>query len=309
MEQALRDAFAHFDEGGSGFIPSRALREVLASAGASSLIPEELLNAVEAGGEPITLENLFQLCTSLDRFLEGPGPQLGTTLSADDYQERAGGESPDLRVIEFISTLCEYQAQCEMAGNYDEAARCVDQLAKLRREEEGRRVQALKVRHLAERMAAASAQANQFTEFNVSWDRYLAEYDAMAIMYVKQLQERQLKKLRKAQEDLHRELVEKPVKFGREVLDWRAKEANLIKHHKYSDAARIKAVVEELERRERAKMDEERLIVFSQREARVRLLQKAELTALVKRIDTRRAGALLHMRGKHAPTYFLHTGV
>jgi hypothetical protein len=75
------------------------------------------------------------------------------------------------------------------------------------------------------------------------------------------------------------------------VLDWRAKEANLVKHQKYSEAARIKAVVEELERRERARLDEERLVVFSQREARFRLLQKAELSALQKRIETRRAGA------------------
>ena len=200
------------------------------------------------------------------------------------------GEAADPRVLDFIGTLCEYQAQCEMAGNYDEAARCTDQLAKLRREEEGRRVQALKLRHATERTGAGSAQADQFAAFNASWDRYLTEYDAMAIMYVKQLQERHLKKLRAAQEELHAELVSKPVKFGREVLDWRAKEANLIKHHKYSDAARIKAVVEELERRERARMDEERLLVFSQREARYRLLQKAELSALVKRIDTRRAG-------------------
>ena len=113
----------------------------------------------------------------------------------------------------------------------------------------------------------------------------------MATLYVQQMQEKQLLKLRAQQEALHGELVKKPVKFGREVIEWRGREAVLVKHHKYSEAARIKAVVEELERRERARIDEERLVVFSQREANFRLHQRAELEALLKRVGSRRDGA------------------
>ena len=273
---------------------------------------------------------------AVDAFLEAAGPQLWSTQAQAQQQQQLGApldESADQRVVDFIATLAEYQGQCEVGGNYEEAARCTDQLRRLRAQEEARRVQALKARHVSERTAVSTAQVAQFRDFNSAWDRYLSEYDAMAVLYVKQLQARHLKKLRAHQEELHAELVHKPVKFGREVrrgwrtgcaalplpsalrcaalthlpaptpplsphapraaqvLDWRAKEANLVKHQKYSEAARIKAVVEELERRERARLDEERLVVFSQREARYRLLQKAELSALQKRIETRRAGA------------------
>ena len=223
---------------------------------------------------------------------EAPPPPAGPPLD----------EGPDHRVMDFLAVLQEYQLQCEQAGNYEEAARCSDQLVLLRAQEEGRRVQALKARHVAERASVATAQAQQFRDFNAQWDRYLSEYDAMATLYAQQMQEKHLARLRAQQEALHTELVKKPVKFGREVLEWRSREAVLVKHHKYSEAARIKAVVEELERRERAKMDEERLVVFSQRESNFRAHQRAELEALLKRIETRRAGAWRARRwGARAP--------
>lgn len=200
-------------------------------------------------------------------------------------------ENPHEETMSYLQVLAEYQLLSEEAGNYEECARVTDTAAALRRQEEGRRVQAIKARHVTERASVAAAQAQQFKDFNASWDRYLSEYDAMATLYVQQLQEKQLLKLRAQQEALHGELVRKPVKFGREVLDWRGREAVLVKHHKYSEAARIKAVVEELERRERARIDEERLVMFSQREANFRAHQRAELEALLKRVETRRAGA------------------
>ena len=225
-------------------------------------------------------------------FLAHAPPSLDATEAPPLPSGPPLDEGPDHRVMDFLAVLQEYQLQCEQAGNYEEAARCSDQLVLLRAQEEGRRVQALKARHVAERASVATAQAQQFRDFNAQWDRYLSEYDAMATLYAQQMQEKHLAKLRAQQEALHTELVKKPVKFGREVLEWRSREAVLVKHHKYSEAARIKAVVEELERRERARIDEERLVVFSQREANFRAHQRAELEALLKRVETRRAGAL-----------------
>ena len=161
-----------------------------------------------------------------DAFLDAAGPQLWSTQAGQQAQAQQGGapldESADQRVVDFIATLSEYQGQCEVGGNYEEAARCTDQLRRLRTQEEARRVQALKARHVSERTAVSTAQVAQFRDFNSAWDRYLSEYDAMAVLYVKQLQARHLKKLRAHQEELHAELVHKPVKFGREVRrGWR----------------------------------------------------------------------------------------
>jgi hypothetical protein len=57
---------------------------------------------------------------------------------------------------------------------------------------------------------------------------------------------------------------------------------------KYSEAEKVKRVADELELRERSKIDEERLQIFQQKEAKFRAQQQAELAALLKRIDCRR---------------------
>jgi len=62
----------------------------------------------------------------------------------------------------------------------------------------------------------------------------------------------------------------------------------LVRYEKYGEAARIKAMADELERRERARIDEDRLVTFSQREAKFRAHQRAELEALLGRFNGRR---------------------
>ena len=73
-----------------------------------------------------------------------------------------------------------------------------------------------------------------------------------------------------------------------QVLEWRSREALLVKHGKYSEAARIKAMANELELRDRTRVDEERLQTFSQREIKFRTHQRAELEALLSRFNSRR---------------------
>jgi hypothetical protein len=138
-------------------------------------------------------------------------------------------EGSDPKVEEFLKVLEEYRSKCETEGNYEEAARATDQLATLRKQEEARRIRAIKSRHAQEKAAVAAAHDSQVSDFNAAWDRYLAEFDAMSALYVKQLQERQQGKLREYQEQLHQDLTKRPVKHGRELLEWRAREQLLAK--------------------------------------------------------------------------------
>lgn len=80
----------------------------------------------------------------------------------------------------------------------------------------------------------------------------------------------------------------KAPKFSRELLDWRRRQTILAKQRKYAEAEKIKRIADEMEAREKAKMDEGRLALFQQREAKFRQQQQSELTALLKRIDGRR---------------------
>lgn len=125
--------------------------------------------------------------------------------------------------------LDEYRVKCEAELNYDEAGRAAEQLATIRKQEETRRVRAIQGRHDSERGALLEAHRGQVDEFNAAWARYLAEFDAMAAMYTSQMQERHAVRFKEFQDALHDELMHKPVKFSRELLEWRSREQTLAK--------------------------------------------------------------------------------
>lgn len=191
-------------------------------------------------------------------------------------------------MLEFLRILDEYRLKCENEGNYLEAARATQQLNTLRKQEERRQTKALKARQLAERQDVQLAHNMQYAEFNVAWDKYIQEYDQMAQMYIQQMQEKHAIKLREFQEKLHDDLTKRPPKFSRELLDWRQRQLMLAKQRKYAEAEKIKRIADEMERRERQKLDDGRLQMFQQKEAKFRQQQQSELAALLKRIDARR---------------------
>ena len=197
-------------------------------------------------------------------------------------------DAPDPKVYEFLRILDEYRIKCEEEGNYLEAGRSAQQSAALRKQEERRQNKALRARHIAERQDVQIAHNMQFAEFNAAWDRYMTEFDQMAQMYIKQMADKHGIKLKEFQQALHQELIKRPPKFSRELLDWRKRQQLLAKQRKYAEAQKIKRIADELEKRERLKMDEQRLAVFEQRESKFRQQQQAELAALLKRIDVRR---------------------
>jgi hypothetical protein len=203
-------------------------------------------------------------------------------------QDGPPGEGPDAKVLEFLRILDEYRLKCEEEGNYMEAGRAAKQLDTLKQQEEKRQGKALKARQIAERQDVQIAHNMQYSEFNQAWDRYLEEYDQMAQMYIQQMTERHAVMLREFQENLHKELMSKPPKFSKELLDWRRRQHMLAKQKQYSEAQKIKRVADVMEERERQKMDAGHRDVFERREAKLRSKQAGELSALLKRIDGRR---------------------
>jgi len=102
-------------------------------------------------------------------------------------------------------------------------------------------------------------------------------------------QDRHATRLKEFQDALHEELLRKPVKFSRELLEWRAREHSLAKQRKYADAQRVNVLPDEQERRERRKLEEDTLAFLDGREAKLLDKQTQELAALVKRIEARRS--------------------
>ncbi|KAE8911332.1 hypothetical protein PF005_g12470 [Phytophthora fragariae] len=284
---ALRAVFNVYDEDGSGCIPTEHIPEILDKLGRDA--SEELLNELDdcAGDSGIIsfddfvslIQNHVLRQQELEQELAGGGAGVGGD------RLRPG---PDPKVMEFIAILEEYRLKCEEDGNYLEAQRADSQLTALRRQEFKRQSKSLKARQIAERQDVQIAHNMQFNDFNQAWDQYMEEYDRMAQAYVKQMTEKHAADLAAFQDKLQQEILERPPKFSKELIEWRRRQHRLAQQKSYAEAQKIKQIADEVEADERAKMSEELRAVFARKEAKLRQQQQAELAALLKRIDGRR---------------------
>lgn len=157
----------------------------------------------------------------------GPIIQGANIVTSGDYY--LSEEGPDPKVEEFLRVLGDYRVKCEKDGNYPEAERAASQFESVRKAEENRRNRAMKTRHAGEKADVLAAHAQQFEEFNAAWERYLREFDSMASVYVQQMKERHDAAFQDFQMALHAELMAKPIKFSRELLEWRGREITMVK--------------------------------------------------------------------------------
>jgi hypothetical protein len=137
------------------------------------------------------------------------------------------GDGVDPRVLAYLTILDEYRLGCEEGGKYAEAGAAVAQLAAVRAAEEARCAAALADAHARERAALADAQAAQHADFTAQWDGFLGAYDDAAGRYMAALAERQAGELKTFQDRAAEEVVRRPFKAGRELLDWRERAESL----------------------------------------------------------------------------------
>jgi hypothetical protein len=74
------------------------------------------------------------------------------------------------------------------------------------------------------------------------------------------------------------------MKFSKDLLDLRDREAKLVRMKRYDDAEKIKMKADLLEEFERNKLDAEMEAVIEKKEAKLRHNQQLSLAALLKRI-------------------------
>lgn len=198
-------------------------------------------------------------------------------------------EGHDPRVIQFLHILEEYRISCDAKGNYLEAQRAKKQLDTLAENEVKRQIHAIHARQANEKIKMHIAHKEQFKAFNTKWDNYLTEFDETSRSYVEKMMEHHTRKLKKFQEKLHQEMLSKPPKWSRELLEWRKRQHILAKQKNYSEAQKIKAISDALEHEERTSMNTSHAGSVARKEANLRQQQKAEVNALLKRIDIRRS--------------------
>lgn len=195
---------------------------------------------------------------------------------------------PDPRAVQFLHVLEKYRISCEAEGKYLEAQRANTQLRTLRGYEETRQQNAVRAQFLHRQMKVHRAHEEQYREFEQRWKSFLENFDETCREFVRTLQRRQARKLAEFQETLRQEMLSRPPKWSRELLEWRKRQHILARQKNYAEAQKIKAISDALEDEERGSINAGYAGSLARKEANLRQLQVAEVNALLKRIDVRR---------------------
>jgi len=209
-------------------------------------------------------------------------------LQAMEQGKQLPPKGPDPRAMQFLRVLEEYRIKCESDGNYLEAERAQGQLEILQAQEEKRQQQVIRASMMKEMLKIQAAHNKQYEEFNKQWNKSMADFDETAQSYVVEMKKNHKEKLVIFQESLQKEMLSKPPKWSRELLEWRKRQHILAGQKNYAEAQKIKAISDALENKERGSMNTSYAGSFAKKEANFRQQQVAEIKALLKRIEVRR---------------------
>lgn len=93
-------------------------------------------------------------------------------------------------------------------------------------------------------------------EFSQAWDHYMSDYEATAYLSLEKLKEKHMLEFEQFQDKIRKELSAK-MKFSKDLLELRDKEAKLVKAKRYEEAERVKMKADLLEEFERSKLEAE----------------------------------------------------
>ena len=128
---------------------------------------------------------------------------------------------------DFLEILEEHRKNCERQGKYVEAEIAKNRLDELRLHEENRRREAMRSRQIAERLGVEEAHMLEFQQFNLIWDRKMAEYETHAEELVEAMKERHGAELR----DYQRRVMGRQIrpKYSKDLLNLRKIQETLAK--------------------------------------------------------------------------------
>ncbi|CBN78299.1 conserved unknown protein [Ectocarpus siliculosus] len=188
----------------------------------------------------------------------------------------------DSAVKDFLEILEEHRRNCERQGKYVEAEIAKNRLDELKLHEENRRKEAMRSRQIAERLGVEEAHMLEFQQFNMVWDKRMADYEHHAEDMVFAMRERHGAELR----DYQRRLLQaqpRP-KFSRELLDLRRIQEHLAKAKDYAEAHKMKLKSDALEAWELEQWRNKRQADLCQRESKFKHGKAQEMAALLQRV-------------------------
>lgn len=199
----------------------------------------------------------------------------------------------DSRVLDFLILLEDYRWKWEGEGKYAEARKARIKYEELLRKETIRQKNNIRIAQEQELQSIENAQKSQFLEFSQAWDNYMSDYEATAYLSLEKLKEKHLLEFQQFSDNLAKEMRKK-MKFSKDLIELRDKEAKLVKMKRYEEAEKIKMKADLLEQFERNKMEGEIQAVIEKKESKLRHKQQLALAALLKRIQRDRNEQLKH---------------
>jgi len=191
-------------------------------------------------------------------------------------------------IQDFLDVLEKHRAECERLGKYEEAELAKTRLEQLRSHEDNRRREELRSLQLAERLGVEEAHMKELHEFNEIWDKKVADFESHARNLTKTLGSRHKTEHTGFLEKVQKETQPRTARWSRELLNVRKIEGTLARQKKYSEASKMKAQADVMEKKEYDDWKDKR-------ESKIRIIeeqflhkQNLEMGGLLKRIQSGR---------------------
>lgn len=261
--QNLRDIFDLFDKEKHGRIDIRDLEAIMTS------LQRDPAEARALHGEgPVSFDQFIGLMQQVENKILNSGghEEQKNDLAAQRALLQSGGSNPgapnkgvisitpDSKVLDFLRLLEEYRRKCEEEGNYAEARKAASKFEELLKKEIARQRNNIRAAQEHELANIEAAQKAQFVEFSQAWDHYMSDYEATAYLSLEKLKEKHMLEFEQFQDKIRSELKAR-MKYSKDLLELRDKEAKLVKVKRYEEAERVKMKADLLEEFERSKLE------------------------------------------------------
>lgn len=273
--QNLKEIFDLFDKQNEGAIQVSDLDAIMQSLQRDPQEAKDLLqnirnqNPNQTDLQKVSFDEFIQLMQHVENKLAKDDPNGNHQMDWNKNSQGIISITADNKVLDFLRLLEEYRKKCEIEGNYQEAKKAAGKFEELLRKETIRQKNNIRAAQEQELQNIEAAQKAQFLEFSQAWDNYMSDYEATAYLSLEKLKEKHMLEFQQFQDKIRKELTQK-MKFSKDLLDLRDREAKLVRMKRYDEAEKIKMKADLLEEFERNKLDAEMDAVIEKKEAKLR---------------------------------------
>ena len=173
-------------------------------------------------------------------------------------------------------------------GKYMEAAEAQKHQDTLFDFEVSRRHKGLHSKQSQNLVNLEKAHQDQYEEFIQQWQTFQETFENRAERAIVSIKEQHSNSLQHHENKLSIEARNKPRLSSKELKEWRKKETLLVQEENYGEAQRIKEISDAIEEEERININASNNDSVMFKATNFRKQQEAEITALIKRIDSQR---------------------